>query len=229
MPSPTSPSAGDTVVAARRPGRPRLVDAEERILDAALRIYSERGWYGTNMQEIARQAKVSKGLLYSRWSSAEEILEAAFDGVRRRPEPSSTGSFRDALIAECTANAELYLGPQGFAMIRLWVDGEFGPEFLRTVLENLNRRLVQGIRDRAHQAVKEGEIPADTDVTLLLDLIEGAVFAHINMTPSTKRNLLRPGLGAYIERLVDDQLRAAWEATSAPRTGPTEPSGHSPH
>jgi AcrR family transcriptional regulator len=185
----------------------RARGAGARILDACLKVFGERGWYGTNMQEIAREAGVSKGLLYSYWPSTEQVLQAAFDRMGRSQEASFEGlSLREALIAECHAMADLYLGPHGLAIIRLWVEGQVGPETLRASLTALNARRVHSLRHRVRQAVETGELPASADVVRLLDIIEGAVFAHINVTPRDKRPLLRQSLDDYIERLVDTQL-----------------------
>jgi AcrR family transcriptional regulator len=55
----------------------RLREASRRrILAAALRLFAQRGFRGTSMAEIARTARVSKGLAYNYFASKDALLEA---------------------------------------------------------------------------------------------------------------------------------------------------------
>lgn len=47
-----------------------------RILDVARRLFVERGYAGTSVQEIAEQVQMTKGSLYYHFSSKEELLHA---------------------------------------------------------------------------------------------------------------------------------------------------------
>lgn len=49
----------------------------EEILDAALEVFTEKGFAGTRLDEVARAAGVSKGTLYLYFKSKQEIFEAA--------------------------------------------------------------------------------------------------------------------------------------------------------
>ena len=188
-------------------GRPRDLQAEQRILEAALRIYGERGWYGINMQGVANAARVSKGLLYSRWTAVEEILTAAFESLN--PDEIRADAIEDVLRAECHRLADLFLGPHGPALMRLWVEGSVGPDFLRTLLADVNLEQAALLRARVLRAVREGELPESCSPTRLMDVIEGAMFAHIFMTPPTKRPRMRSKVDIYINALVHEQLCVA--------------------
>ncbi len=64
---------------ANRQGRPRRELAGEvdaRILDAAYRLFVERGLAGASIDEIARLAPVSKPTIYARFASKEELFTA---------------------------------------------------------------------------------------------------------------------------------------------------------
>lgn len=43
---------------------PRVVDTKQRILDAALELFGERGYYAVGVDEIAARAGITKGALY---------------------------------------------------------------------------------------------------------------------------------------------------------------------
>ena len=45
------------------------------ILDSALHLFAQNGYHGTSISEIAKDAKISKGLLYNYFESKEELLK----------------------------------------------------------------------------------------------------------------------------------------------------------
>ena len=51
-----------------------MKSGKEKILESALSCFSRYGFSGTSMDEIVRQADVSKGLVYYHFKSKEEIL-----------------------------------------------------------------------------------------------------------------------------------------------------------
>ncbi|WP_285700916.1 TetR/AcrR family transcriptional regulator [Actinomadura sp. NBRC 104412] len=62
------------VSGAGRGGHPRRSPVERRILDAALRLFAERGFDGTSVQEIVAAAEVTKGALYHYFDSKDDLL-----------------------------------------------------------------------------------------------------------------------------------------------------------
>ncbi len=66
----------------RRLGQPRdrkPYDAEA-LLDVAVRVFNERGYDGTSMDDVARAAGITKASIYYHVSGKEELLER---GIRR--------------------------------------------------------------------------------------------------------------------------------------------------
>ena len=49
------------------------------ILNTALRLFAERGFYATTVSAIAKEAEVSKGLMYNYFESKDEILLVLFE------------------------------------------------------------------------------------------------------------------------------------------------------
>ena len=47
---------------------------QEKILTAALELFAQRGFHPTSVSDIAKQAGVSKGLLYNYFESKDEVL-----------------------------------------------------------------------------------------------------------------------------------------------------------
>ena len=55
------------------------LQTRERLLDAALEVFSRRGYSAASVDEIAAEAGYSKGAVYSNFSSKEDLFLALFD------------------------------------------------------------------------------------------------------------------------------------------------------
>lgn len=53
----------------------------DALIDSAVALFTERGYAGTSLDEIARRARVTKGALYHHFSGKQAVFEAAFDAV----------------------------------------------------------------------------------------------------------------------------------------------------
>lgn len=56
--------------------RPKTV---ARLLDAALDVFAERGFYGASIEDICERAGLTRGAFYSNFSSKEELFFRLFD------------------------------------------------------------------------------------------------------------------------------------------------------
>ena len=54
-------------------------DSRQKILDAALVEFGDKGFYGTRVDQIAKRAGVSQALIYYNFKSKEEIYKQIFD------------------------------------------------------------------------------------------------------------------------------------------------------
>jgi AcrR family transcriptional regulator len=54
-------------------------DSVQKILSAAYKIMSEKGYDATSISMIAKQAGISKGLMYNYYDSKEDLLKALID------------------------------------------------------------------------------------------------------------------------------------------------------
>ena len=95
-------------------GRPRRVEADAEILDAARALLQAGGYSALSLDEVARRAGTAKSSIYRRWRSkaalAAEIVEVppvddpvrAFDALMNGP----MGGVVASLIGEAQENAE---------------------------------------------------------------------------------------------------------------------------
>ncbi|MFW5716915.1 MAG: TetR/AcrR family transcriptional regulator [Spirochaetota bacterium] len=56
-------------------------DTRERILQAATREFSDKGFDGARVEAIAKRAGVNKALIYYYFRSKQELLKALYDGL----------------------------------------------------------------------------------------------------------------------------------------------------
>jgi TetR/AcrR family transcriptional regulator, repressor of fatR-cypB operon len=62
----------------------RVGDKAQDILDAALELFAERGFYGTTVPEIALKAKVGAGTIYRHFPSKEAIGNALYQQWKKK-------------------------------------------------------------------------------------------------------------------------------------------------
>jgi len=75
-------------------GRPRVDDKRRRILDAALRVFADRGYHGTAVPEVAHAAKVSTRTLYHYFASKERLVNEVYRDAKTRLATALLGDLR---------------------------------------------------------------------------------------------------------------------------------------
>jgi AcrR family transcriptional regulator len=95
-----------------RPPRALAGEVEERILDAARKVFLDRGFEGASVDEIADVARAGKPTIYARFPGKEALFAAV---VARRV--SEKASFYES-ISPTGATLEARLGSIGTAILR---------------------------------------------------------------------------------------------------------------
>jgi AcrR family transcriptional regulator len=166
-------AAADTT--ARPPGRPRSMQADEAILRAALELLAAHGYGALTMEAVRERSGVGKATLYRRYGSKEELVRAAIVHLNADiPMPDDTGSVAGDFAATA-ANVLAGAARTGALtlMPRLLSEVAGDPEMHALFHEHLvepRRRVVRAIVERAKG---RGEIRADVDTELAIDLMVG--------------------------------------------------------
>ena len=50
-------------------------------MDTALKLFAEKGFASTSINDIAQSANISKGLMYNYFTSKEDVLQSIWDGL----------------------------------------------------------------------------------------------------------------------------------------------------
>ena len=125
------------------------------------------------------------------------------------PELPVVQPLREYLVAHATRRANLYLGPHGLAMLRLYVEARAYPDVFAEIRREAITEFVLEERHRVAAAIRAGDLAADASPVQILDAVEGAIFMHILVTPPHLVDRVRRNLPDYISTMVDNQLRAA--------------------
>jgi len=176
--------------------RPRSVEAHEKVLNAALELFAERGIDATSMDAIAQASGVSKATIYNHWTDKEALLLEAMlmiHGLDREPEDVDTGDVQQDLTWVLTRKP-----PDRFDAVRnrltpsLIAYSAFHPEFGREWRHRVTEPPRQCIRKILRRGIERGELQPDIDIEASVALLLGPMlYAHIfsKEDPSKKPDL----------------------------------------
>jgi AcrR family transcriptional regulator len=181
-------------------GRPRRADADGAILNATRELLTEVGVAGLSMDVLAQRAGVGKATIYRRWDSKETLI---LDALRMSTPPipaPDTGNLRDDLFAYMDAVTERFSPGRGSDVLPHLIEASCYDEELRASLDDYTRGRQATIRVLLRRGVERGELPADTDIDLLVDIILAPFFYHHLLTGATVDR-------DFTHRLVEFALR----------------------
>jgi AcrR family transcriptional regulator len=199
---------GPVPAEAPRRGRPRSKKAQNAILEAAAELLLAQGLGAVSMDAVAQRAGVSKATIYRWWPTKETLaLDALYHewavGGEQLPD---TGSLRgDLLGLLCPWVRHITSRPYGRVVGALITRTRTDPAFADEYLQ----RLVKPRRDRARaifiRAAERGEISAELNVEVALDLLYGPLYhrllqGHAPLNDQFVRELVETVLSGLLER-----------------------------
>ena len=164
-----------------RRGRPRSEQADRAILQAAAELLADRGLAGMSIEEVASRAGVGKTTIYRRWTSrgalALDAFLAEFQGQQPLPD---TGTLHDDLLAALRAwIRSVTRTSAGPILASLIAEAQRDPELGASWRERVVERLRDQHKIMLDRAVGRGEIPAETNYEVVLDLLFGAAYHRL--------------------------------------------------
>lgn len=163
-------AAAETECAPRR-GRPRSVGVDEALLAATLELATEVGISRMSMDVLAQRAGVSKATIYRRWPSKEALVLDALQHAIKPFEQVDTGTLRSDLDLYLGELAERMTNGSASDILPHLIEVSVRDDVLRASLDDYVRMRRQPLRTIIERAMSRGELPADTDVDVLLDAI----------------------------------------------------------
>ncbi|MCX8163788.1 MAG: TetR/AcrR family transcriptional regulator [Aquificaceae bacterium] len=183
----------------------RRKDTKERILEASMKLFSEKGIRETTIKDIAKQVGVTEGAIYRHFASKDEIVLGLFqtyseDFYRRlisavRGESSYRERFSEtirAFLSFCFENPSAFKYLSLFHYLRAKDVKSFSPLPKDAILELMD----EGIR-KGHVKVKQ-----EYALALFVGLLERTFL------------LVEAGILQKEEVLVEDLASILWKAIS---------------
>ena len=198
------------------------VERKQQLLDAAARLFADRGYAETRIVDICREAGVAKGLFYWYFDTKEAVFRDLADDLRlrlRRAQAAAMDPQADALV-------RIRQGSE--ASVRFMTD--HARSFSLMAVENVDRQFVDDIRrgtevhaDDTARLVRQGidaGLIRDEDPRLLAYAVLTTVgwFSHFHHTG--RLDVAADDLVAFVARQVVCSIAAseeiAREALEAP-------------
>lgn len=164
--------------------RPRSIEAHEKVLNAALNLFAERGIEATSMDAIAQLSGVSKATIYKHWSDKEALLLEVMlmvNGLDREPEDVDTGDVQRDLTTVLTRKP-----PDKFERARnrmtplLIAYAGLHPEFGKVWRHRVTDPPRQCLKRILNRGIARGALPQDLDIDASIALLLGPLlYAHV--------------------------------------------------
>lgn len=184
----------------------------ESLLAVAVRVYTERGFDGTSMGDLAAAAGLSKSSLYHHVESKEQLLRLALD---RAVEPlfavlEEPGAQQGRALARLEhvvrREVEVLVDRLPYVTLLLRVRGNSTTE--RWALAR-RRDFDHLVADLVTEAAAEGDVRSDVDPGLVARLLFGTVNSLAEWyDPAARSALDGHALADAVVRLAFDGLRA---------------------
>lgn len=184
----------------------RSATTREAIVAAATRLFAERGYEATGIDEVTRAAGVSKGALYHHYSDKADVLAAVYEDVEtklverlvavasRETDPleavrAGAHAFLDACVDPVTRQIVLVDAPVGLGWER-WrsIGSRYGFGLL-----------LAGLQAAADAGQIAGDHLEERARLLLAALIEASLLMSANDTPRKTR----AAIGVALDDLID--------------------------
>ncbi|GLI00518.1 TetR/AcrR family transcriptional regulator [Phytohabitans aurantiacus] len=156
----------------------RSEQARQAILSAAADLCAEVGFAATTVEAIAARAGVGKQTIYRWWPSKAAVL---LEHMQRARETSAdfpdTGDIRADLLAQTTAVEALFASHSGAIWRGLLIaaqSDDIAADGVRALLE----KAVTDATKRLSTAQVNGELRADADLDMAVEIIYGPLYHH---------------------------------------------------
>ena len=126
-------------------------ETKEQIMEASLELFSQNGFLGTSMSDIASQLKITKGALYKHYESKQKILERIIERMAELDlERANEYEMPDAKLDN---SAESYthipaekIREYSIAQFRHWTEEKFSAQFRKMLtLEQFRSKKMSGL------------------------------------------------------------------------------------
>jgi AcrR family transcriptional regulator len=176
---------------------PRISAAHEqqvrdRIIQAAVTVFSEKGYHRATISDVVRRSGLSVGAIYTHFKNKEALFLHSCDlisgqgldemAVRLAPLTTTAERLRAAVSYYVETIDEFEDAPGQVGLVRAWAEAGEEPG-VREMLVRRRERLVGAAQLLIQEGVSRGELPASLDVDAIargfMALLDGLLLQRI--------------------------------------------------
>jgi AcrR family transcriptional regulator len=190
-------------------------EVRDRILVAAARVFSEKGYHSSTIADVVRESGLSVGAIYTYFSGKDELIRLTCDQIAaqgldelaERLAPARTTAERMAIaIRLFVETIDDYDGAPGqISLVQAWAEADREPG-VREMLAARRERLVGAGRYLMAQGIASGELPDWLDVDAVtrgfLGLLDGLLLQRIEAGSAYRPVDLERRAGAILELML---------------------------
>jgi AcrR family transcriptional regulator len=198
----TTPARDDQASRSQPSGDQASASTREKILDVALDLFTDQGFDGTSMREIAERLHISKPAIYHHFASKEEILMALHMRLHEFGRTALERLAGQTVTLQTWTSLLNDLLDQMLAQRKIFLMHERN----QAALEKLHRKdhddEHDDIQERLRQALTDPSVPLRDRVRMACSL--GAVFGGLLMAGHAFDNVPNAELGSQIRDAIRD-------------------------
>ena len=190
-------------------------EVRDRILTAALRVFSEKGYHNATIADVVRESGLSVGAIYTYFTGKDELIRLSCDQIAtqgldqlgQRLGPATTTAERMAIAVRLYVESiDEYEGAPGqITLLQAWAEADREPT-VREMLSARRERLVGAGRYILAQGVATGELPSWIDVDTVtrgfLALLDGLMLQRVEAGGAYRSVELERRATAILELLL---------------------------
>jgi len=165
--------------------RAKTTDKYHRILEAAIKIFAEQGFYQSTVAQIAKEAGVADGTIYLYFKNKDDILvnffsfkaKQIFDGFRQSVDTASCAV--DKLTSLVRRHLEEFQNDRNMAIV-YQVEIHQSSRLIEAQIKKVSNLYLNLVTEIVEQGQKEGSLRTDLYVGLVKRYILGAIDEVIN-------------------------------------------------
>jgi AcrR family transcriptional regulator len=195
---------------AGRPTRAQIAEIREKIFSAAMIEFSERGFHGASIANIASRAGVSRMTVYKHFESKEQLLEKLSDHSSDRLRGKLAEAIEDGQpcwsvlmnVGRCFYQDGMFFDSRAIARIMV-MEADRLPEIVRRGLQ-LRRKALEPLTSYLQRLAFEGVVAIDSaerSAQHLLHLTTSSVdflFSQEEMTEAEREQYLAAAVKTFL-------------------------------
>lgn len=205
-------------------------EVRDRIVTAAVRVFSDKGFHSSTIADVCRESGLSVGAIYTYFASKEALFRQSCDLIAARgldelaerlTEATTTAERMTIAIDLYVETIDEYAGAPGqISLVQAWAEADREPG-LREMLAARRERLVGAGTFLLRQGVASGELPAWLDVDGVtrgfLGLLDGLLLQRIEAGAAYRPGELQRRAGAVLELMLAAAGTARPSVPTTPR------------